>query len=102
MELDLTPLKRFSKSENTFRLTKIGSKRANSMVDVSQFEEGEFILIEFAITEKHPNPQAGAMIVSKGFHGGFIRTSPIVKITEFTDISTTFETEGGVYKLEKV
>lgn len=97
-KLDISALKRFTKLENQeFKLTKIGSKR-DSYVGVGQFEVGDFSLHEYPATETLPE-QIGAFITGRGF--GYLRTSPIVAVTAFDQNSTTFETEGGIYKLEK-
>lgn len=97
--LDLSSLERFTKSDATFRLTKLSSKRDGSRVSVRQFEEGEFGIHEYVQTDKLPQA-FGAVIVGNGFR--YLRTSPIVKIVDQNEISTTFETEGGVYLLEKI
>lgn len=95
--LDLSALKRFENLEDQeFRLTKIGSKRA-SRVGVGQSETGDFGLHTYEATDIMPE-QIGALIMGRGFN--YLRTSPIVAITDQDERSTTFETEGGIYKLE--
>lgn len=95
--LDLSALKRFENLEDQeFRLKKIGSKRA-SMVGVGQSETGDFSLHTYPANETMPE-QIGAFITGRGF--SYLRTSPIVAITDQDERSTTFETEGGIYKLE--
>lgn len=95
--LDLSALKRFEDIENQeFRLKKIGSKRA-SKVGVGQSETGDFSIITYEATDTLPESK-GAFITGRGF--SFLRTSPIVAITDQDERSTTFETEGGIYKLE--
>ena len=95
--MNLEALKRFENSETEFKLTKLGSKRA-SMVGVGQFETGDFYLVE--IPESSHGPEGFAVeIIGYGLH--YLRTSPIVKIVDQNETSTTFETEGGFYKLEK-
>jgi hypothetical protein len=95
--LDLSALKRFENMEDQeFRLKKIGSKRA-SMVGVGQSETGDFSIITYEATDTLPESK-GAFITGRGF--SFLRTSPIVAITDQDERSTTFETEGGIYKLE--
>lgn len=97
--MDLSQLKRFENLENQeFKLTKIASKRPNSFVGVGQYEVGDFSLHVYEATDTLPE-QIGAYITGRGF--SFMRTSPIVAITDSDENSTTFETEGGVYKLEK-
>ena len=98
MKLDLAPLERFTKLEDQeFKMTKIASKRDGSMVGVGQYEVGDFSLMELSL--KGAPGAVGGFITGRGFN--YLRTSPIVKIVDFDDRSTTFETEGGVYKLEK-
>lgn len=96
--LDLSQLERFTKLEDQeFKMTKIGSKREGSQVGVGQYETGDFSLMEI----NHPSVPVGSVggfITGRGF--GYLRTSPIVKIVDSDDISTTFETEGGIYKLQ--
>lgn len=99
IEVDLTLIKRFEKSDDSFKLTKIGSKRA-SQVGVGQYETGDFSLVTIPESSQGPEGMA-AVITGYGFNGGYLRTSPIVKIVDSDENSTTFETEGGVYKLEK-
>lgn len=98
--MDLSQLKRFEGLENQrFQLMKIGSKR-RSRVGVGQYERGEFSLHVFAATDDLPE-QYGVKVEGNGLYG-YIRTSPVVKIVDADENSTTFETEGGVYKLEKI
>jgi len=97
-ELDLSALKRFENLENQeFKMTKIGSKRS-SQVGVGQSETGDFSFHVYEATETMPE-QLGAFITGRGF--SFLRTSPIVAVTAQDENSTTFETEGGIYKLVK-
>ncbi|NJO48204.1 MAG: hypothetical protein HC840_00650 [Leptolyngbyaceae cyanobacterium RM2_2_4] len=96
--LDLSKLERFTKlDDQEFIMKKIGSKR-DSMVGVGQYEVGDFSLMEYPATENQPEA-VGAFITGRGFN--YLRTSPIVKIVAYDANSTTFETEGGIYKLEK-
>lgn len=94
---DMEPLKRFLKSDGEFKLTKVGSKR-ESRVGIGQYEVGDFSFFKHEATDTEPEG-FGAFITGRGFN--FLRTSPIVKIVDFDENSTTFETEGGIYKLEK-
>lgn len=97
--LDLSALKRFEKLEDEeFKLSKIGSKRPNSMVGVGMYEIGNFSFHVYEANDTLPE-QIGVYIAGRGFN--FLRTSPIVAITDQDENSTTFETEGGIYKLEK-
>lgn len=96
--LDLSALKRFENlGDQEVKLTKIGSKRA-SQVGVGSYEIGDFSFHTYPATEKLPE-QIGVFITGRGF--SYLRTSPIVAVTDQDDNSTTFETEGGIYKLEK-
>ena len=97
IEIDLSSLERFLDSEDEFKLTKIGSKR-ESRVGVGQYENGDFSLVTIPESSQGPEGKA-ACITGRGFN--YLRTSPIVKIVDFDETSTTFETEGGIYKLEK-
>lgn len=97
IDVDLKPLKRFLKSKDEFKLTKIGSKR-ESRVGVGQYENGDFSLVKIPESDQGPEGQA-ACITGRGFH--YLRTSPILKIIDHDKDSTTFETEGGIYKLER-
>lgn len=94
--MDLRKFYRFKNQD--CKLTKTGSKRAGSMIGVSQFEEGPMTLMEFPLRETETVSQVAVMVAGNGF--GFIRTSPIVAIVEETETSISFETEGGYYLLE--
>jgi len=96
-ELDLSLLERFTKSKDEFKKTKISSKREGSMIGVGQYENGTFSLME--LTLKGAPGAVGGFIAGRGF--SYLRTSPIVKIIDSDENSTTFETEGGVYKVER-
>lgn len=97
-KLDISLLKRFEGLENQdFRIIKTGSKR-DSDVGVGQYEIGTFSVFDF---EKHGYPgKYGALVWGRAF-SDFLRTSPVIKINEHDERSTSFETEGGFYKLEK-
>lgn len=96
--MNLESLKRFDGVDGRYRLQKIGSKRDNSRVGVGQYETGDFYIYVYPATANKPE-QIAAEIVGNGFN--YLRTSPIVKIVDFDENSTTFETEGGIYRLEK-
>lgn len=96
--IELTDLTRFEGAEG--RLTKISSKRSNSQVAVSQKVTGDISVITWPATKTQPE-QCGVLVVGMGI-SDIIRTSPVVKIVNTTENSTTFETQGGVYKLEKL
>lgn len=98
LEPDLTNLIRFTKlKDQDFKLTKIGSKSETSSVPIGESQSGHFSLKEINPIDNHPGG-VSAYVVGGKF--GYLRTSPIVKITEHDNISTTFETEGGIYKLQ--
>lgn len=93
--MDYTKFDKF-KDKNCV-LVKIGSRRS-SMVGVGKSEsEGVMHLHEYPLLEGQTEHQAGVFITGRGF--SFLRTSPIVKITEETDKKIKFETEGGIYVL---
>jgi hypothetical protein len=96
IEIDLSSLERFE--DQWMLLKKIDSKRP-SRVDVGQFTTGDFSLV--TIPESSEGPEGKGACVSKGMTS-YLRTSPIIKIVDQDEKSTTFETEGGFYKLEKV
>lgn len=96
--MDLNALKRFEDSEDSFKLTKVKSKR-ESRVNVGQSATGDFYLVD--IPEDASGP-AGTAVAIAGNGYNYLRTSPVVKIMDFTETSTLFETEGGFYRLEKV
>lgn len=95
---DLTDITRFEGLEG--KLTKIGSKRPNSQVVVSQNVKGDISLVSWPATDKSPE-QFAVMVIGMGM-SDYLRTSPIVKIVDATENSVTFETAGGVYKLERI
>lgn len=97
-KVDLTPFERFTKMENQeFKLTKIGSKRS-SRVGIGQSKTGDLSMYVYEATDTLPE-QIGLLITGYGFD--YLRTSPIVKVVDQSEDSLTFETEGGIYKLEK-
>lgn len=89
--MDLTALERFETSKSAFKLTKIKSKRA-SAVEIGQTAIGYFSLIR----------AIDCSMVCVFSHDSWIRTSFVAKIISSDETSTTFETQGGVYKLEEV
>lgn len=92
---ELALLARFVGNEN-MKLQKIGSKR-KSRVGIGQFETGEMDFFTHKAQGELPEG-FGVLISGRGFH--YLRTSPVVKIVEADEKSTTFETEGGIYLLE--
>lgn len=97
IEIDLKSLERFVDDDGEFKLTKIGSKRS-SRVGVGQYQNGDFSLV--TIPESDEGPEGKAACVGRGL-STYLRTSPIIKIIDQDSNSTTFETEGGIYKLER-
>ena len=96
--MNLEPLHRFRKMECDFKLTKLNAKSKDAMVRTGHVETGVYTLIELPTKG---NPDAAAVqIVGNGY--SYLRTSAILKILDFDENSTTFETIGGVYKLEKI
>lgn len=94
---DLTSLTRFD--DQWCRLQKIGSKHNMSAVISGQYEDGEFSLYVYEKTDKFPE-MYGAFVQGRGF-SSWLRSSPIVKIVDQDEESTTFETVGGIYRLTK-
>lgn len=91
--MNLKALEKFKDVYNPVKLTKLSSKRPNSMVEVGHIESGEFSLVNIG-------EDVAVMVVGNGFN--ILRTSPIVKIIDENETSVTFETEGGTYRVEKV
>lgn len=90
---NITPKELSSLPEDAeYRLTKIFSSR------VGQIDVGDSVSGHLSIVEVIGKP---GVLVSRGFRDT-IRTSPVVSIVEVKDNAVTFETEGGVYRLEKL
>lgn len=79
----------------TYRLTKTESRNQNSRVSSGTFVTGDPSVIEVKRTGL-----PGLRVQGQGFN--YIRTSPIVKVLDSSDTVTVFETEGGVYRLERL
>ena len=92
--MSLQSLERFDNLPNDFKLTKLSSKRPNSYVGVGESRTGIFRLFTYPATATLPE--------AKGIFVGSLRASPIVKVVDFGEDYTLFETEGAVYKLEKL
>lgn len=92
--MDFQPLERFKDLPNDFKLTKMSSKRPNSYIGVGEARVGHFVMFTYPATDNFTE--------AIGVFVGSLRTSPIVKIVDFGETHTIFETEGGVYKLEKL
>jgi hypothetical protein len=91
---NLDALKRFTMLDESFTLTKIESHKTNSLVSLGRSITGIFDLKSFENETKHI-----AFVSSMGFD--YIKTSQIIKVLNFDENSTTFQTLGGVYLLEK-
>lgn len=77
-----------------YRLTKIYSSRTG-YIDVGDSVTGHLSIVE---VEDLGKP---GVLVNRGFRDR-IRTSPIVSIVKVEDNTIDFQTEGGVYRLEKL
>jgi len=92
--LDKTPkVLRDLSGDDEYRLTKVENKRSGSYVPKGDTQSGDL-----QIVDNHGLP---AIMVYRGL-STFLRTSPIVKILDNTSKCLLIETEGGVYKLEKL
>lgn len=91
---DLNALKRFTRLDDNFTLTKLETSDPNTLVIPGRSITGIFDLKSFENDTKHI-----AFVSSMGFD--YIKTSQIIKILNFDENSTTFQTLGGVYLLEK-
>lgn len=80
-----------------YRLTKIESFRANGFVTPGDTVTGDLEIIDVAELGL-----PGVRVQSPFSFSDYIRTSPIVGITDVTENTITFETEGGIYKLERI
>jgi hypothetical protein len=78
----------------TYRLTKVLSKNTITMVGTGRSVSGSLCLVDVK--------KLGLLgiRVSRGFD--YIRTSPITKVLTSTENGVVFETEGGVYVLERL
>jgi hypothetical protein len=94
MKTSLKPLLKLN-TKGTFKLTKTGSKRDNSTVYIGESLKGSLTIHKL---KKEKQDIVLVEIQGRGFD--FMRTSPVVKITDQTSDSILFETEGGFYKLE--
>jgi hypothetical protein len=93
----LKPLLDLANSKDEFKLTKTASKRDNSMVFIGESLSGDLIIHDIQRDNKQITM---VQIQGRGFE--FMRTSPIVKVTDQTSDTILFETEGGHYKLERL
>ena len=88
-------------SKGNFKLTKTKNTRPGSMVSVGNSVEGIFRLIE---VQGDPAVYVDNSAEEKDdfYSPTYIRTSPIVAILDCRNESVTFQTEGGVYQLERL
>ena len=91
---DKTPQEFKNLTDDTdYTLTKVESKNPAS----TRVSAGQTVSGDLRIVSVQGDP---AVSVIRGLTTG-IRTSPIVKVLDKTETTITFETEGGVYRLEK-
>lgn len=88
-------------SKGNFKITKIKNTRPGSMVEVGNSVEGRFKLVE---VQGDPAVYVDNSAEEKDnfYSPSYIRTSPIVAILDSSEETVTFQTEGGVYQLEKL
>lgn len=79
-----------------YRLTKTGSKFKTPTVDIRQFEDGEISILAFNGKPRFYIINTESLVTSG------IMTSPILGVTNKTQDFLEFETEGGLYKLERI
>lgn len=92
--MNLDGLQRFENKRTA--LTKLESTRPNSSVDTGRVKIGDFSFYKLA-------DNSVCVLVGDLYSlGNYLRTSPVVKIIDMTEKSTTFQTEGGIYKVEYV
>ena len=95
---DQTPEEFKNLEQGTYKLTKTENFRAGFVYS------GDTVTGPLEIVEIIGKP--GVKVLNANMRGprdtAYIRTSPIVKVVDKTENTVTFETEGGVYKLEKV
>jgi len=92
-------LKQMASLDVEFSLEKISSKRANWSVGV-----GDRIVGMLSVVDLPPeNDWAGGTAVRVDGRGWkYIRTSPVVNVMLENEGAMLIETEGGMYRLEKV
>ena len=82
------------------KLTKTGSKKTSSAVDVGQMVEGDASLL--VSEDSNGTELVQIVVIEPSIMSCFVRTSPIVKIIKTTKKSMKVETAGGFYSLEKL
>lgn len=88
---DIKIMRKFHDSE--CKLTKTLSKRSYSSVAVGANQTGNVEIIEI-------DKLVAVLVSGRGFN--YLRTSCIVKVIESTKDIVQFETQGGIYILEKL
>lgn len=94
-ELSKTPMeiRRLMSPDSEYRLTKMESNGRPSGVYVGEGVRGELKIVG---VQGQP-----AVLVMRSW-SSYIRTSPIVRVLDSDSTSVTFQTEGGIYKLEVI
>lgn len=77
-----------------YRLTKVEAFHDKTMVYTGDTVVGSLDFVQVPTTEKV------GVRVFRSF-SQYIRTSPVVKVLDATEGTVTFQTEGGVYKIER-
>ena len=87
--------------KDDYELTKTKTLRAGSMVYPGEGVQGKFRLLEHddRVMLLVDNSAADSVRFSDPT---YIRTSPIVDIIDNSKTTVTFQTEGGIYQLEKM
>lgn len=86
--------KAFTSHTGEYKLTKEQGKPGKA----TGVYPGMHVTGDLLIVDVQGNP---SVMVMQTYHR-YIRTSPIVKVIEVDGNSMTFETEGGIYLLEKI
>lgn len=87
---NMTKLTRFLEhTKAKFKLTKLQAKRPLTL------PSGSSAVGYLSIMNRDGRP-----FVLVSTESDYIRTSPIVRIVSFSKTSTTFETQGGIYRLK--
>jgi hypothetical protein len=92
----LEALERFEDSKDSFKLSKVASKKSVPMLE----EDKMSVSGCFALVKSDRHNMTSALVADD--YGYFIRTSNIINIIDQDSNSTMFETMGGIYRLEKI
>jgi hypothetical protein len=86
--------------QGTYKLTKTENFREGFIY------AGDTVTGDLEIVNVYGLDKPGVKVNNNNYHGGndnrYIRTSPIVEVLDVSQTTITFQTEGGVYKLEKL